>query len=136
MIQLASGILGAIAATLTLGAVHLEVAAGNDLFGPRHLVSSQGSQSISGSIDRTNKGDRLDIPMAGEPAQGITLSFKLPGAADSSVMMRVPASVVARNLPATPKTSASSGKRMIACEPSVSVLTPVAKQLEPARCVT
>jgi hypothetical protein len=136
MIQLASGILGAVAATLTLGAVHLEVATGNDLFGPRHLVSSQSEDAIAGSVDRTNKGDRLEIPVAGEPAQNLTLSFKLPGAADSSVMMRVPVRAVVRNLPATPKTSASNGKRMIACETSVSVLTPAAKQLEPARCVT
>jgi hypothetical protein len=118
--------------------VHLEVATGNDLFGPRHLVSSQkedaSSDAIAGSVDRTNKQDRLQIPMAGEPAQNFTLSFRLPGATDSSVMMRVPVRALAKNLPVAPKTNAS--KRMIACEPSVSVLTPAAKLLEPARCVT
>jgi hypothetical protein len=31
--------------------------------------------------------------------------------------------------------SASTPRRLIACEPSVSVLTPIAKELAPARCV-
>ena len=69
-----------------------------------------------------------------------TVSFRLPGA-DSSVMMRVLVPAGGQNetdhkASSPPVDRASMGKRMVACEPSVSVLTPVAKALQPSRCVT
>jgi hypothetical protein len=50
----------------------------------------------------------------------------LPAGDQNAVKQKAPA----------PADRASTGKRMVACEPSVSVLTPVAKLLEPARCIT
>jgi hypothetical protein len=133
MIQLASGILGAAAATLAFGAVHLEVAAGNDMLGPRQVVTSQSADTIAASIDRAGKGDRLGNSVSSE-SPSFTLSFRMPGVTDSSVMMRVPAPEVARSTP--PSRNSGSAGRRVACEPSVSVLTPIAKQLDAARCVT
>ena len=56
--------------------------------------------------------------------------------ADTSVLVRVPvAKEEARNRPVAPVKSGKS-KNAVACEPPVSVLTEVAKLLEPGRCVT
>jgi hypothetical protein len=42
----------------------------------------------------------------------------------------------ARNTPPAPTVSKQPVGRTVACEPVVSVLTEVAKQLQPGRCVT
>ena len=137
MVQITSGILGAVAATLAFGAVHLEVAAGNDLLGPRELVSSQesASDSIASSVNRAGKSDRDGAPAATE---SMTLSFGLPGVPATSIMMRVPVKGVAASSPVNSqaRNTPSPNPRMVACETAVSVLTPVARQLQSARCVT
>ena len=88
-------------------------------------------------VARAGKGDRLTMPSV--EGQNLTVSFRLPGA-DSSVMMRVLLPGASQNTadrkPSPPAERASTAKHMVACEPSVSVLTPVAKQLQSARCVT
>jgi hypothetical protein len=138
MFQLASGILGAAAATLAFGTVHLEVAAKGDL--QQQIAVAQ--SGVTPQVVRAAKGDRLTAPAVhGQNLQGqnLTVSFRLPGA-DSSVMMRVllPSGGNATEDKVSPAAAgqASTGKRMVACEPSVSVLTPVAKLLQPSRCVT
>jgi hypothetical protein len=144
MAYLASGTLGVVAGMLALGAVHLEVSAGNDLLGPvqrgdASLTSPARAETISINVDRSAKGDR---ELAASPSGGVTISFKVPGSSDSSVMVRLPSGDAAdaqRKAPAltigTGKGS-SAGVRPVACEPVVSVLTAVAKQLAPGRCVT
>jgi len=132
MFQLASGILGAAAATLAFSTVHLEVAAKGD----QHVASVQSDMVTQ--VARAGKGDRLSTPSV--QGRNMTVSFRLPGA-DSSVMMRVLLPAGGQNesdhkAPTPPVDRASTGKRMVACEPSVSVLTPVAKVLQPSRCVT
>jgi hypothetical protein len=138
MSNLASGLLGAVAATLALGAVHLEVASGNDLLGP----VQRGDASLSApaalqAVDRAAKGDRGAVTSKSE---SVTLSFRIPGVADQSVAMRVPAGAAVEALRKTPAgaspTHGAAKRQAIACEPVVSVLTAVAKQLEPGRCVT
>jgi hypothetical protein len=137
MFQLASGILGAAAATLALGTVHLEVSANGGRVQQQGQQTAIARSDAVSQVERAGKGDRLTAPSA--QGQNLTVSFGLPGA-DSSVMMRVllPASDqnAAKQKAPAPADRASTGKRMVACEPSVSVLTPVAKLLEPARCVT
>lgn len=158
MSHMASGILGAVAATLALGAVHLEVAAGNDLFGPAQRgepsvfdartfeaqttgLARPDSGSVIQNVDRSAKGDRDTVVRA---AGGSTLSFRIPGIPDGSILLRVPSGEAAdavRKAPAvgggsTSPRGSAAGPRAIACEPSVSVLTAVAKQLEPGRCIT
>ncbi len=133
MSNMASGILGTIAATLALGAVHLEVAAGNDLLGPAQRGDA-GMSSTVPDINRAMKGDRQ---MAGKPAEGVTISFRVPGATDSSVALRVPTGEASaeKRRPATARNGAPR-RQKIACELTVSQMTAVAKQLEPGRCVT
>jgi hypothetical protein len=144
MSYVASGILGAVAAVLALGAVHLEVAAGNDMLGPvqrgdASMIARANGDAIT-NVDRSAKGDRETAVSA---VGGLTLSFKVPGLPDTSVMMRVPSGEAAdalRRAPAsTPGSnkgsSSSTGARPVACEPVVSVLTAVAK-LAPGRCIT
>lgn len=133
MSHMASGILGTIAAALALGAVHLEVASGNDLLGP----AQRGDAGLSGAtsdVNRANKGDR---EMARNSSEGVTISFKIPGATDSSVMMRVPAEAAAqKRSPDSASNTASRRRQQIACELTVSQMTAVAKQLQPGRCLT
>lgn len=147
MSYMASGTLGAVAAVLALGAVHLEVSAGNDAFGPVQRGDASvmtparagDGETIVTDVNRSVKGDR---ETAVSPAGGLTLSFKLPGLPDSSVAMRVPSGEAADALrKAPPPTTgsnkgSSAGSRPVACEPVVSVLTDVAKRLEPGRCIT
>ncbi len=146
MSHLVSGALGLVAGVLALGAVHLEVSAGNDLLGPAQrgdarltLPARAVDDAIAMNVDRSAKGDR---DAAVKPAGGVTMSFQVPGLADTSVMMRVPSGEAADALRKAPASTigsskgSSAGTRPVACEPVVSVLTVVAKQLQPGRCVT
>jgi hypothetical protein len=137
---------------LALGAVHLEVSAGNDLLGPAQRIDATimsptrtvaiaRGDVVSVNVDRTAKGDRdpAVVPAGG----GVTISFKVPGSSDSSVMVRMPSGDAADALRRAPASTTSNGKglssavaRPVACEPVVSVLTSVAKQLAAGRCVT
>ena len=147
MSHMASGSLGVVAAVLALGAVHLEVSAGNELLGPAQrgdasvIAPARAGESNATvtNVDRSAKGDR---ETAVSPAGGLTLSFRLPGLPDTSVAMRMPSGEAADALRKAPAPTTGSGKgssagsRPVACEPVVSVLTDVAKRLEPGRCVT
>ncbi len=144
MSYLASGTLGVVAGMLALGAVHLEVSAGNGLLGPAQrgdaTMSPARTEAIAINVDRSAKGDR--DPAVSPAGGGVTISFKVPGSSDSSVMVRMPAGDAADALRKAPASTTSTGKgssagtRPVACEPVVSVLTPVARQLAPGRCVT
>ena len=124
MSQIRKALFGAVAITLTLGAV--QFASGRDLVNHRQAVSEQ--------PNRASKADRLAglkpfaVPMK-------TVSLRLNDLADTSVSLRI-ASAEARNTkPATPLAK-QSRKTPVACEPMVSALTEVAKLLQPGRCVT
>ena len=134
MSHMASGILGTIAATLALGAVHLEVASGNDLLGP----AQRGDASLSNTapdVNRAIKGDRLAL---GKTAEGVTISFKVPGAKDSSVALRVPTGEASaeKNNPSSASNVPARRRQQVACELPVSQMIAVAKQLQPGRCLT
>ena len=133
MSHMASGVLGTIAAALTLGAVHLEVAAGNDLLGPMQRGDA-GLSSTTPDVNRAVKGDRQ---IAGKSADGVTISFTVPGATGSSVVMRVPVGDAAaiKPPPVTAK-NVTTRRQQLACELTVSQMSPVAKQLQPGRCLT
>lgn len=145
MANVASGILGAVAATLAFGAVHLEVATGNDLVGFAQpgsvtvgITHPPGGMSVDQNVNRSAKGDR-DIAV--QPSGGKTISFKVPGADNASVALRMPAGDAAdarRSLPVPARVEKGSAldRKQVACEPVVSALTEVAKQLAPGRCIT
>ena len=127
MSQLSRGIFAAIAVSLTLGAV----ASGRDL--------SAGPQDPAGTpeaiVNRAAKADR-SAGVAGSGAQTRTVSLRLDALADTSVLIRIPVAQ-ARKGSSTPAVTRSGDRKVtVACEPVVSILTEVAKQLQPGRCVT
>jgi len=134
MSQIFKAIFAALAITATFGAFQL--ASGHDLTGRRQLASTE----PAAEINRAAKADRAALRAA--QRQTDTITIRSVGLDDTSVVVRVPvvqAPVVqdeARNrLPAPAKPGASK-KMAVACEPPVSVLTEVAKLLQPGRCVT
>jgi hypothetical protein len=138
-------IFGAIAVTLTFGAV--QFASGRDLTRvSQNLISSGGvssggvySQSLAASaeatINREAKADRAALAAGSASSQ--TISLRLDRLLETSVLVRVPIAPQARSGSSAPfLTKSGSGKVAVACEPVVSVLTEIAKQLEPGRCIT
>jgi hypothetical protein len=126
-------ILAAFALSGTLGAVQL--ASGHDLSGLRQLAST----APVSDVNRTAKADRGALRAA--QSQTETITIRNVGLEDSSVVVRVPVTAALRNRPAVPATPATlhkpgASKNAVACEPPVSVLTEVAKLLQPGRCVT
>jgi hypothetical protein len=138
MPQIFTGILGAIAVSLTLGAMPL---AGRDISGGTGgAQDTPGAQDASGTpataINRAAKVDRA-VRVASPATQTQTISLRLNGLSDTSFLVRIPVAQAARKGFSTPSMIKSGdGKMAVACEPVVSVLTELAKRLEPGRCVT
>jgi hypothetical protein len=133
MSKIFSGILGTLAISLSLGAA--QYASGSDLVGlARQSAAVAAQDMVQAGINRDAKADR-----AGTPANALksrTISVSVDGLSDTSILVRVPlARKEARDVPA-PTVSKQPVQRTVACEPVVSVLTEVAKQLQPGRCVT
>jgi hypothetical protein len=133
MSQIYKAILAVLAVSGTFGAVQL--ASGHDLIGGRQLAATESA----GEINRAGKADRAALRAAERQTETITI--RNVGLDDTSVVIRVPVvTEAARNRPAVPAKPAASkpgaSKTAIACEPPVSVLTEVAKLLQPGRCVT
>ena len=142
MSQIFKVFFAALAASATFGAV--QFASGHDLMGRRELAATE----PAGEINRAAKADRAALRAA--PGRTETITIRNVGLDDTSVVVRVPvvqapvvqapvvqppaATEEVRNLPAAPARPAS--KMTVACEPPVSVLTEVAKLLQPGRCVT
>jgi hypothetical protein len=139
MPDIAKLIFGALAASLTLGAVQF-ASGGQDLAGRFDALTDP----AGADINRAAKADRAaNIPVAATPTR--TILFKVDSLADTSVLLRVPAAKEARNLAPAPAAPAATkpaerkperNRMAVACEPPVSVLTEVAKLLQPGRCVT
>ena len=135
MSQMFAGVLGAVAVSLTFGAV--QFASGSDL-----VTTGTGGRDASQASDGINRLAKSDRAIARIAAgQSETISVLLDGVSDTSVLIRLPAQLreEARNrspIPGLAKEPVSVRKSTVACEPVVSVLTEVAKQLQPGRCVT
>jgi len=136
---LAKGIFGATVLSLTFAAV----ASGRDLIqkdGNSSLNSSQSELAgIPATINRAAKTDRA-IRAGGSALPTQTVALRLDDLANTSVLIRVPvAQPVANEIPHAPASllmKPGESKPTLACEPVVSVLTAVAKRLQPGRCVT
>lgn len=131
--RISKGVFGAIAVSLTFGAIQL--ASGHDLAGIAKISAS--SPDIA--INRAAKADRAALVTAsGTPTR--TISLRFDALSDTSVVVRVPVIKEARNTLPAPVVKPSGDRRnrrmAVACEPVVSVLTEVAKLLQPGRCVT
>ena len=127
MLQTSAALLAGLAVTLSLGAVHLES-------GDR----AASHDAVSAVVHRAVKSDLgITPPRSG----GRTVSIRLESLPSTSIVFRIPGSsgqeagdrVTKQGLRRAP---AMRVKRTIACEPVVSTLTDVAKQLQPGRCVT
>jgi len=148
MSNIRRGILGAVAVTLSLGAA--QFAFGEDL-----TVGMRTSGIPEQAIDRGGKTDRA--PLLAEPvAPTQTISIHVDRVPGTSVLVRIPvardqeagkdqgrATQGAANPGAAPEGNAAPAaqqvkdpRRTVACEPVVSVLTEIAKHLQPGRCIT
>ncbi|MEI9925986.1 MAG: hypothetical protein WDN50_23580 [Bradyrhizobium sp.] len=130
------GVLSAIAVTLTFGAA--QFAMGRDLsINPQdRLQQSMDDLASNGTaINRAAKTDRA-TGVSGSAAQTRTILLRPEGQPDTSVLVRIPMAQAARN-GSTPSLTKSPARKMaVACEPMVSVMSEVAKLLQPGRCVT
>ncbi len=138
MSRLATGIFGAIALSLSVGAAHF--ALGRDLNeAPQDRLQDAFQEPLAAGgtiVNRATKADRL-ASVTGSPSQTRTISLRLDGFSDTSFLVRVPMANGAGNSSSTPfGTKSGNRKPTVACEPVVSVLTEVAKLLQPGRCVT
>ena len=133
--RISKGIFGVIAVALSFGAIQL--AFGHDLTG----IGQNPATSPNSAINRAAKSDRAAATVAAIATQTVLLRFD--ALSDTSILIRVPVAKEARNdtparsVPA-PAATRKPGDRKVAmaCEPVVSVLTEVAKLLQPGRCVT
>jgi hypothetical protein len=133
MSQISKAIFGALAISVACGAVQL--AFGHDLTGTQVTASA----APETGINRAAKADRDAVKPASAQTQTVTL--RVNGMPDTSVLVRVPAAKEsikeeARNRPVPSMMKSGDRKTAVACEPVVSVLTEVAKLLQPGRCVT
>ncbi|WP_315702964.1 MULTISPECIES: hypothetical protein [unclassified Bradyrhizobium] len=132
-------VFGTLAASLTLGAVQL--ASGHDL-------TSAFRGGSANNVNRAAKADRGAMPQAAGPTR--TVALHLSQFSDTTFLLRLPLTAGngpslageggTRQPPSRP-IGIDSGKkevakRPVACEPPVSVLTEIAKQLQPGRCIT
>ena len=123
-----NGILGAVALAATFGAV--QFASGHDLtVGMRSSLTPEQEE-----VNRAVKADRAAV--VATPAQARTISIRLERLPNTSIVVRLPAAREARST--GPALFIKSGERAgaVACEPMVSVLTEIVRQLQPGRCVT
>jgi Zn-dependent protease with chaperone function len=133
--HLSRGIFGAIAVSLAFGAV----ASGRDLAGAQQDPAGASQASISqasinqASVNRAAKADRVSA-MVASAVPTRTVLLRLDGLSDTSVLVRLPVPQQARN--GSSFLTKGDRKMAVACEPMVSVLTEVARQLQPGRCVT
>ena len=146
------GILGAVAVTLSLGAA--QFASGEDL-----TVGMRTSGIPDQAIDRSGKTDRAPV-LAERVAPTQTISIHVDRVPGTSVLVRIPvareegtkdqgratqgsANEGSANPGAAPEGNAAPApqqakepRKTVACEPVVSVLTDIAKHLQPGRCIT
>jgi hypothetical protein len=136
MLPVSGGLLGAVAVSLTFGAV--QFASGHDPSEtPQAFSSTSSSSAMSGGINRSAKADRV-APASAALAPTRTISIRLDSLSDTSIVVRVPLTLESRINAPVPPTPIGGNQRKLtaACEPVVSTLTEVAKLLQPGRCVT
>jgi len=130
MSQKVTGILAALAVSLAFGAV--QFASGHDLT----VGLATPVDPAAPSINRAAKADREAVLPEATIATR-TISIHVDKVPDTSVLVRIPLTHQARvTPPASMFLRSRESKNAVACEPSVSVLTEIAKQLQPGRCIT
>ncbi|MDB5502035.1 MAG: hypothetical protein JWR89_1937 [Tardiphaga sp.] len=137
MSQISRVVIGGAVAAVTLGAI--QFASGNDLRTVQQGTVQQESLSDVSVVNRVGKADRSAVVGSPSPT-GRTLLFRVQGLSDTSVLMRTPVATVKveafKSVTTPGQPALASRKSTVACEPPVSMLTEVAKLLQPGRCVT
>ena len=139
MSQKSKVIFAALAAAATLGAVQIAAGEAASTANLADRFQALSDPQGAGGINRTAKTDREPKVLGAN--EGRTVLLKVDSLADTSVLVRIRVQKEARNLPLVPapaaKPASDKPKKMtVACEPVVSVLTEVAKLLQPGKCVT
>ena len=130
MSQKVTGFLAALAISVACGA--MQYASGHDL---TVGLATPGDPAAPG-VNRAAKADREAVLPEATGATR-TISIHVDKVPDTSVLVRVPLGHQARGTPPAPLfLRANESKNAVACEPSVSVLTEIAKRLQPGRCIT
>jgi hypothetical protein len=123
------GILGATAIALTFGAA--QFAAGENLTAGMRTTGMPDQ-----GVNRAAKADRTPV-MAERVAPTRTISIHVDRLPATSVLVRIPSTREAQGTTLPGSQLKSGDKKMaVACEPVVSVLTEIAKRLQPGRCIT
>ncbi|MGY4305818.1 hypothetical protein ACVIJ6_003061 [Bradyrhizobium sp. USDA 4369] len=137
-------VLGAVTASALLAGA-MQLASGHDLASELPAQAPEKAlASVATNVNRASKTDRAASIAEAAPTQ--TVSIKLAAFADTSFLLRLPLTTKglrdgqgARPQGSqliTTETERREAQRPVACEPSVSVLTEIAKRLQPGRCVT
>ncbi len=128
MARISSIVAGIVTAAVALGSVQLQTTSGNALeaSAPRDW-DLQATARAESTVNRSGKGDRLARPFTFAGESGPTLVFEIDG---------LPSTSIAAKAMKQPSGNLRKPKQAVACEGVVSVLTEVAKQLEPGRCIT
>lgn len=144
MSKTSMALMTATALLMTAGAVQL--ASGHDLRGVVAAVATPAALEapVTDTVNRAGKADRAAMVNQAHVAMQ-TFAIQPSSLTDTSVLVRVPVSVPGkeandiiaptRAVPSVAK-SPTAVKPTIACEPSVSVLTAIAKELAPGRCLS
>jgi hypothetical protein len=122
-------IFGVVAVALTFGAAQL--ASGRDLSNGLQ----NGAATAADGVNRTTKADRA-AAITAPGTKTRTIALRLEGLPGTSVLVRIPLAQAGGNASRPSAIKPSGWKLAVACEPVVSVLTDVAKRLEPGHCVT
>jgi hypothetical protein len=163
MSNIRKGILGAVAVTLSLGAAHFafgeDLTVGMRISGiPDQAIDRSGktdrapvlaapvapTQTISIHVDRVPGTSVLvRIPLARDEDGGKDQDRATQGSATQGSATQDSATQGSGNPGAAPEGNAAPAaqqakdpRKTIACEPVVSVLTDIAKHLQPGRCIT
>ena len=130
MSQKVTGIFAALAFSVACGAV--QFASGHDLT----VGLATPGEPAAPAVNRAAKADREAVLPEATLATR-TISIHVDRVPDTSVLVRMPLSHQARSTPpASLFQRSKESKNAVACEPSVSVLTEIAKSLQPGRCIT
>jgi len=135
MSKVSSLVLGMVGGATMFGAI--QYASGNDLRG----TLTDSNKVASSDVNRAAKGDRASL-ITTQNEQSQTLSFRVQGLSDTSILLRMGVAPVAAptkneavNIRPLPM-NAKPQRAAVGCEPPVSVLSEMAKMLQPGRCVT
>jgi len=129
MSRIAKGIFVVAAVSLTFGVV--ELAFGHDLKNRFRSLAGASEETVNGFA----KADRLARAATASVATQ-TIAFHVERFPTTSILVRVPAKEASSSVSGVVRIKDERKAATVACEPVVSVLTEIAKRLQPGRCVT